>query len=213
MNLREDGFETRLGADRLLPILRLADASGAPAIVEALADGGLRLAEISLSTPAGREALRPCVEAGGGRLLVGAGTVRTAADAEFAVASNAAFLVAPAFGVEVDAAAREAEVPYLPGVMTPTDVEAALRSGRELLKLFPVSALGAGYLRDLQGPFPEARFVATGGVDAENAAAFLAAGAWAVAVGGALLGPDRTADSEAVRRRAANLRYLVQTEG
>ncbi len=213
MSLPEQAFEARLHTERLLPILRLDDADAVPRIVSALGDTGVGLAEVSLATPAGREALRSAVEAGGERMVVGAGTVRSVLDVELALSAGAAFLVAPGFSAAVDAAAREAGVPYLPGVMTPTELDAALQAGRDVLKLFPASALGAAYVHELLGPFPEARLVATGGVDADNAADFLGAGAWAVAVAGALLGPDRGADVEAVRDRAMHMSNVVQSKG
>jgi 2-dehydro-3-deoxyphosphogluconate aldolase/(4S)-4-hydroxy-2-oxoglutarate aldolase len=213
MSPTEQAFEARLRSERLLAIVRLDDADAVPAIVTALADAGLGLAEVSISTAAGRRALRSAVEAGGDRMLVGAGTVRTPADVEFALAAGATYLVAPGFAADVDAEARDAGVPYLPGVFTPTEVDAAIRNGRDLLKLFPASAVGPAYVRELLAPFPEARLVATGGVDRTNAAAFVEAGAWAVAVAGALLGTDQGADVEAVRERAAHLRDLVQITG
>jgi 2-dehydro-3-deoxyphosphogluconate aldolase / (4S)-4-hydroxy-2-oxoglutarate aldolase len=209
MNVPGQTFEARLRRERLLPILRLDDAGAVPRIVRALGDAGLSLAEVSLSTSGGRDALVAAVQAGGDRVLVGAGTVRTRRDVEFALAAGAGFVIGPGFSAEVDTAARRADIPYLPGVMTPTEVDSALQAGRELVKLFPASTLGASYVRELLGPFPEARVVAVGGIDAQNAADFLESGAYAVAVAGALIGPNNGADVEAVSARAVQLSDVV----
>jgi 2-keto-3-deoxy-6-phosphogluconate aldolase len=87
--------------------------------------------------------------------------------------------------------AQELDIPYLPGVMTPTEVQAGLATGLTYMKVFPASVVGPHWVTTLAGPFPAARFVATGGVDAHNAAAFLHAGAYAVGVGSALEDSDQ----------------------
>jgi Entner-Doudoroff aldolase len=106
--------------------------------------------------------------------------VRAAADA------GASFVVAPGLAGDAVEQAREVGLPYLPGVATPSEVQAALALGCRTLKLFPAHELGPGWIRALAGPFPDARFVAVGGVSAADAADFVAAGAIGVGVGAAL---------------------------
>lgn len=190
--------------ERLFAILRLADAGDAAAQLEALAEGGIRLAEISLATQAGRAALAHCTAALGGRMSIGAGTVRTIADAEYAVAAGAGYLVSPGCDPALHEWATDAGIAHLPGVLTPSELDAALQMGAPLVKLFPAGRMGAGYVSDLLAPFPQARLVATGGISPENAAAFLAAGAVAVAFGGALVPPGGT-DLAALSRSAARV--------
>jgi len=122
--------------------------------------------------------------------------------------AGAAFLVAPGYDRDVAAAAREAGVPYIPGALTPTEVQRCLADGAELVKLFPAGALGAAYVRDLLGPFPALRLMPTGGVSAENAAAFLEAGAAAVAVGSSLVNARSTYES--VRSQASHLTSAIR---
>jgi len=178
--------------ERLLAILRPGPGDDPVARLAELADAGVRCAEISLATAAGRDGLARAADALGDRLVLGAGTVRTIADAELAMAARARFLVAPCLNLELLAWCAEAAIACLPGVLTPTEVDSALQAGAPLIKLFPAGRLGPDYVRDLLAPFPEARIVATGAVGAENAASFLEAGACAVAVGGALSTRDDT---------------------
>jgi 2-dehydro-3-deoxyphosphogluconate aldolase/(4S)-4-hydroxy-2-oxoglutarate aldolase len=177
----------RLGEERLLAIVRAERVADARTIVGGLVEAGVAVTEISLSTATGLEAVARCADAHGDALILGAGTVLGVEQARDALAAGARFLVSPGFDPAVVAFARERGVLHLPGVFSPSEVTAALAAGAEVLKLFPAGLLGVGHLSDLRGPFPQARFVPTGGVDGDNAAGFLAAGAFAVAIGGALV--------------------------
>ena len=145
----------------------------------------------------------------GGDVLIGAGTVLKLDDARRAVEAGARYLVSPGFDPALQRWARERDVLHIPGVLTPTEVTAALAAGAPLLKLFPVMPLGPDYLHQLRGPFPRAQFVATGGIDDGNAEAFLAAGAAAVALGSAVVADDR--DAGQVQARAKAIRAVVRT--
>jgi 2-dehydro-3-deoxyphosphogluconate aldolase/(4S)-4-hydroxy-2-oxoglutarate aldolase len=136
------------------------------------------------------ESLRAAVAAAGQHgHPVGAGTVYTGEQVAAVRAAGAAFTVAPGYDPAVAEQSARAGLPHLPGIATPTEVQAALRGGHTWLKLFPASVLGTGHVRALRGPFPDVRLVATGGIDAGNAADFLAAGVDVVAVGSALTDP------------------------
>lgn len=161
-------------SQRFVAVLR-----GTPDLDEAaeeLVGAGVRVLEITLDTPGALEAIGRWR----GRAAVVAGTVRTAAEAEAAQGAGAAAVVSPASVPEVAAFCREAGLPYVPGALTPTEVESAWRSGAALVKLFPASLGGPDYLRSLRGPLADVPLVATGGVTAANANAFLEAGAAAV---------------------------------
>jgi 2-dehydro-3-deoxyphosphogluconate aldolase/(4S)-4-hydroxy-2-oxoglutarate aldolase len=133
------------------------------------------------------EALRVVADAARERgLMVGAGTVVTLEHVRQAKDAGAAFTVSPGFDVDIVRGSHEAGLPALPGVATATEVQHALGEGLIWLKAFPASALGAGWFPAMHGPFPQARFVATGGMDSSNARAFLDAGVRIVAVGSAL---------------------------
>ncbi|SFF40646.1 2-keto-3-deoxy-phosphogluconate aldolase [Actinacidiphila alni] len=194
---------TELRARRLVAIVRGADPDAALAAVLTLVEEGVTLVEVSLS---GRDALDVIARAraalGPGAPL-GAGTVLTARDARDAHRAGADFVVTPALGEGVTAA-RELGLPVLAGVMTPTDVVAAVRLGATALKIFPAAqAGGPDYLRALRSPFPDLPFVPVGGVDAPAARAYLAAGALAVGVGSPLVGDAADGGSTAALRARA----------
>jgi 2-dehydro-3-deoxyphosphogluconate aldolase/(4S)-4-hydroxy-2-oxoglutarate aldolase len=182
----------RLGHVRAFAILRGVAPAAMPAVVEDLAAGGITVLEVSLSAQDGAEALATAGAAASAddRLVVGAGTVRTLGQAAAALEVGAEFLVAPGLDPDIVAFARRRDVLHLPGVLTPSEVDRALQAGAPAVKLFPAGRLGPGYVRDLLGPFPALRVVAVGGIDAGNAADFLAAGACCVGYGNALLPSD-----------------------
>ena len=188
MSVRADEVYGMIERERLIAILRPSQGDDAPAVLAALADAGVHCAEISLSTDEGRAQLPDAVERLGGRILLGAGTVRTVADAEYARAAGARYLVSPGYDGSVAKWAAAAGLPHLPGILTPTELDQALASGARLIKLFPAGRLGPAYIRDLLAVFPAARLVATGAIDATSAPQYLAAGAAAVALGSALTG-------------------------
>ena len=138
-------------------------------------------------------------------LLVGAGTVRTRRHFELAMNSGAAFSVAPSLDAETVREAARQEVLHLPGVMTPSEVQEAVRAGSPMVKLFPAELLGADYLKALRAPLEDVRFVPTGGISFGNLADYVRAGARAVGVGSCLVsGPDQ--DIAEVESRARDLR-------
>ncbi|MGL6277956.1 MAG: bifunctional 4-hydroxy-2-oxoglutarate aldolase/2-dehydro-3-deoxy-phosphogluconate aldolase [Gaiella sp.] len=176
---------TELLARKVVPVVVLEDATRAHALGDALVAGGLPVAEVTFRTPTASLALETL--AGRGDLLVGAGTVTSAALVDRAVAAGARFVVSPGLGVDVVERCAELGVPLLPGVATPSEVMHARRHGFELVKLFPAETLGGvAAVRALAAPFPDMRFVPTGGITAANVADYLALSAVA-AVGGSWL--------------------------
>ncbi|MBT8216403.1 MAG: bifunctional 4-hydroxy-2-oxoglutarate aldolase/2-dehydro-3-deoxy-phosphogluconate aldolase [Acidimicrobiia bacterium] len=141
---------------------------------------------------------------GGSGLLVGAGTVRSMADAERAVAAGASFLVLPHTDASIVGWAVWRQVPVVPGALTPTEVVAAWDLGVSAVKLFPAHIPGPAGIRALRGPFPDIPLIPTGGVTGDNAADFLAAGAVAVGIGSWLTGA-----TEPLEERAARLASLA----
>jgi 2-dehydro-3-deoxyphosphogluconate aldolase / (4S)-4-hydroxy-2-oxoglutarate aldolase len=150
-------------------------------------DLGLNLVEVPIQTPDAVASLRAAVAAGKKRgKPVGAGTVCTIEQVETAAQVGAAFTVAPGFDPQIVAASHDHGMPHLPGVAAPTDIQRALAAGVRWMKAFPASVLGVNWFRAMAGPFPNVPFVATGGMNADNAREYLAAGARAIAVGSAL---------------------------
>ncbi|MEI7445304.1 MAG: bifunctional 4-hydroxy-2-oxoglutarate aldolase/2-dehydro-3-deoxy-phosphogluconate aldolase [Burkholderiales bacterium] len=172
----------------VIPVIVLDDARHAVPLARACADGGVDVLEVTLRTPAGLESLRR-IAAEVPSAWVGAGTVTTVADVVRVAAAGARFAVSPGFDPAIVAAARDHGLPLMPGVMTPTEVMAALAQGLSLLKLFPAAvAGGVAMLKALAGPFPGVRFCPTGGIDARSAPDYLALPN-VVAVGGSWLTP------------------------
>ncbi len=155
-------------------------------------DLGIEVVEIPVQTASDVEALRVVAEAARARgLRVGAGTVVTPEHVRQARDAGAEFTVSPGLDIEIVRASHGAGMPSLPGVATATEVQLALSEGLTWLKAFPASLLGTGWFGAMRGPFPQATFVATGGMDAATAPAFLGAGVRVVAVGSALEDPQQ----------------------
>jgi 2-dehydro-3-deoxyphosphogluconate aldolase/(4S)-4-hydroxy-2-oxoglutarate aldolase len=185
---------------RLLVIIRVDDPEDV--LVEALLEAGVEVVELSLVSR-GSIATIERWRSRFPELVLGAGTVLDEDSCARAIDAGAAFLISPGFEPAVSARARAAGVPYIPGALTPTEIRTCLASGSTLVKLFPATPLGPGYVRHLLGPFPQLRLLPTGGVDESNARAFLTAGAAAVAVGSSIVAPGST--REGVSRAAAQL--------
>ncbi|MER5430017.1 bifunctional 4-hydroxy-2-oxoglutarate aldolase/2-dehydro-3-deoxy-phosphogluconate aldolase [Streptomyces sp. NPDC002588] len=195
-------FLSRLTKDRVIAVVRAPHIPDAAALCAALRAGGVRWIEFTRTTPSLAAHLRRAVaEDGTG---VGAGTVMTAAQARELIDAGAGYLVTPGCRPEVAETAAAAGVPVVLGALTPTEVGRAVDLGADAVKIFPARAFGPGYLRDLAGPFPEVPLVASGGVDADNAAGFLRAGARAVCAGSQVVAPSvvAAADWAEITRRA-----------
>jgi 2-dehydro-3-deoxyphosphogluconate aldolase / (4S)-4-hydroxy-2-oxoglutarate aldolase len=177
---------------RLIAVLRRVEPRAAlVTLVEELVSAGVRAIEITWDAPdaaADVAVLRAHLDdLGQGDVLLGGGTLTRREELEAAAAAGAAFGVSPTFDPHVVTAAVELGVPFLPGAFTPTEIAAAWAAGATFVKLFPASALGPAFVRELRAPLPHVGLVPTGGIDAASAEAFLAAGAAAVGVGGALV--------------------------
>jgi 2-dehydro-3-deoxyphosphogluconate aldolase / (4S)-4-hydroxy-2-oxoglutarate aldolase len=180
-------FETAFDALPLMAILRGFEVARTVEVSRRAWDVGIALVEVPVQDETAVSALGAAVEAGAARgAVVGAGTVTTVERLEKAAAAGAAFTVAPGFDPEVAHASVAAGLPHLPGVATPSEVQRALAAGFGWLKAFPAAQLGPDWVRAMHGPFPEARFVATGGMGLGNTEEFLDAGVRAVALGSAL---------------------------
>ena len=178
----------------IIPVIRAASADAAVAVVEALVQAGLTVAEITMTVPNAIDAIASVEKRFGGEVLVGAGTVTDAETVRRAVDAGAEFIVSPCLVPEVIDAARRAEVAVLPGALTPTEVFQAFRLGGDMVKVFPAQSVGgAAYLRALRGPFPDIPFVPTGGVTLDNVREMFDAGAAAVGVGSELVSKDALA--------------------
>jgi 2-dehydro-3-deoxyphosphogluconate aldolase/(4S)-4-hydroxy-2-oxoglutarate aldolase len=203
--------ERLLGAG-LIPILRIRDAEVALAAGQAMAEAGVRAVEVTAGVPDAPGVVAKLAAAlDGSRVLLGAGTVLSAEQAEEFVQAGARFLVSPVLDRAVIEAAARLGVPHVPAGFTPTEIYAAHRAGAPVIKLFPSGQVGPGYLTALLGPFPQLKIIPTGGLDPESALAFIRAGAVGVGVGGKLC-PQRMDEVEETAAAAADLSRRIDAE-
>lgn len=178
-------FIERVG---LIPVLRAKSVAQALAVTKAMIEGGVTVVEVTMTVPGAVELLRELRREYGAKLLLGSGTVTTAAEAESTIDAGAEFIVSPSLHPDVIAATKAAGKVSIPGALTPTEVITAWRAGADYVKVFPCSAVGgAGYLKSLLAPFPLLKLIPTGGVTLETAGSFLNAGASALGVGSELV--------------------------
>jgi 2-dehydro-3-deoxyphosphogluconate aldolase / (4S)-4-hydroxy-2-oxoglutarate aldolase len=190
----------RIRAERVVGLLRAVP--DAEQVAESLVEGGISVLEVTMDSE-GAEALIARLRANG-KLTVLAGTVRTRAEVERAIAAGAEACVSPVFSEEVVATCLGSGVPAIPGAMSPTEIERAAAAGVDLVKLFPARSLGPSYVREVLAPLRGIALIATGGIDEANAAEFLRAGAVAVAAGSSLTRSENPAES--ARRLVAAVR-------
>jgi 2-dehydro-3-deoxyphosphogluconate aldolase/(4S)-4-hydroxy-2-oxoglutarate aldolase len=198
-----DAATTVLGSSQLIGIVRFHDGGDVSGAVDALARGGIELLEITIDTPG---ALRAVERAAGNGRTVGVGTVVSGPQVDECAAAGARFVVSPGLSIEVIERAHELGLEPIPGIFTATELLAAQAAGARIMKLFPASCGGPGYLRALRGPFPTAALVPTGGVRIDEIRAYLDAGATVVALGGELVGrsaPRTDSDLEWIVSQAA----------
>ncbi|MGC4106409.1 MAG: bifunctional 4-hydroxy-2-oxoglutarate aldolase/2-dehydro-3-deoxy-phosphogluconate aldolase [Thermomicrobiales bacterium] len=171
----------------VVAIVRLDDYSSAVDMVKALAEGGIVATEFTYTNPAAGQAIAAVKQACGSEVLVGAGTVLDPETARAAILQGADFLVTPIVHVPTIELARRYSIPAVIGAFTPTEILTAWQAGATFVKVFPASAVGPGYLKDVRGPLPQVKLIPTGGVNLQNAGDFIRAGASAVAVGSNLV--------------------------
>lgn len=204
----------RIAEIGIIPVIRAAESAHALLAVEALAAGGIPIAEITMTVPGALDAIRECRRVHGAKVLTGAGTVLNAEMARQCVESGAEFLVSPGFDAETLAFANERKILLIPGTLTPTEIMAARNQGADVLKIFPCSNVGGpAYLKSLRGPFPDLKMIPTGGVSLANAADYIKAGAFALGVGSELVevAALKNSDSQRITELARQFRAAVSS--
>ncbi len=198
----------------IIPVIRAASVDDAKRAVEAISAGGIPVAEITMTVPNAVAVIREVCAQYRDTVLVGAGTVVTADQAEACLDAGAEFLVSPGFSAAVLDVADASRILAIPGALTPTELMTAQAAGATLIKIFPCGNVGgAKYLRSLKAPFPQARLIPTGGVNAANAAEFIAAGAFALGVGADLVDAAalRAGDLKKISAAAQELVHAVMS--
>jgi 2-dehydro-3-deoxyphosphogluconate aldolase/(4S)-4-hydroxy-2-oxoglutarate aldolase len=197
----------------IVPVVRAASAEHAIRAVEALYNGGVRAAEITMTVPGAIKALEKTADTFGNKLMLGAGTVLDPETARSCMLAGAEFFVSPSLRVSVIEMAKRYSKVVFPGALTPTEVLAAWEAGADAVKVFPCGNVGgAKYIKALKGPFPQIEMVPTGGVNLETVADFLKAGSCAVGVGGELVDGKLMAAGkfEVIEERARQFLAAIQ---
>lgn len=196
----------------VVAVIRLQDPARLRAVVDALAEGGVRALEVTMTVPRAIEMIAELAPTLPGGFLLGAGTVLDAATARQVILAGARFVVSPVLRLETIAMCHRYDVVAMPGCFTPTEILTAWEAGADIVKVFPATALGPGFIKDIRGPLPQVRLVPTGGVTVENAGEWITAGAVAVGVGAALLDAKAIADGryEVVTAHARRIIANVQ---
>ncbi|MDR2508984.1 MAG: bifunctional 2-keto-4-hydroxyglutarate aldolase/2-keto-3-deoxy-6-phosphogluconate aldolase [Candidatus Ancillula sp.] len=195
----------RLEAAGVIAVVRGSNRADVLGVVDALIDGGVVGIELTFTVPHADEIIETISEkyADDSRVILGAGTVLEPITARIAILAGAQYIVSPHFDAEIAQICNLYQIPYLPGCETIREVTLALKSGADIIKLFPGSAFGPSYVKALKAPLPHANIMPTGGVSLENMADWFAAGVVTVGAGGNLttLGPDK--DFEAISETAS----------
>jgi len=192
----------------IVAVIRLKDPARVRGVVDALAAGGVRALEVTMTVPRAVDLIRELAPTMPDGFLLGAGTVTDAATARAVIDAGAEFIVGPVFRPDVIAACHDRDVPAIPGCFSPTEILAAHEAGADLVKVFPATALGPTFIRDLRAPLPQVKLMPTGGVTIENAGEWIRAGAAAVGVGSALL-DNKAIDSGRFEVITANAQRVV----
>ena len=179
--------------DRALAVVRAPEIPDPVALSNALAQSGIRAVELTFTTPG---VLGYLSAAASSDAVLGMGTVRTADQAKAAIGAGARFLVTPGIRPEVAKAGSDSDIPVIMGALTPSEILVALDLGAAAVKIFPAGAFGPRYFKDLRGPFPDVALIPSGGVNAGNAADFLANGAVAVTAGTDVVPPLEVASGD-----------------
>jgi 2-dehydro-3-deoxyphosphogluconate aldolase/(4S)-4-hydroxy-2-oxoglutarate aldolase len=194
----------------ILPAVRAANAEDALFAAEAVSRGGLPIVELTMTVPNATDLIAHLVKKHP-RTVVGAGTVLDLETARACLAAGAKFITSPGLDLEIVEFAVKAGVVVMPGVLTPSEIIAAVKAGADFVKIFPCSQVGGvDYLHALKAPFPHVSFIAAGGINQQTAGKYLAAGAAAVGIGADLVPPRAIAirESEWIEELA---RRYVQT--
>lgn len=191
----------------VIAVIRIKEAERLPEIADALADGGVRVLEVTMTVPGAVDLIRALAPSLRPGVLLGAGTVLDGDTASRVIDAGARFVVSPVFKPELIEVCHRHDVPVMPGCFSPTEILAAWEAGADFVKVFPATALGPSFFRDVRGPLPTVKLIPTGGVTLDNAGEWIRAGAAAVGVGTALLDAKAIAagDYGVIRTNAARI--------
>ncbi len=186
----------RMVSEGLIPIVRVSSAQEAIDVAGAIKEGGVSLIEITMTVQGAIDAIKELTQKYKDEIIMGAGTVLDPETGRAALLAGAQFIVSPTLNIDLIQLAHRYSAVVIPGTMTPTEILTAWNAGADMVKVFPAAQLGGPeYIKAIRGPLPQILLVPTGGVNLQNAGAFIKAGATALAVGGELV------DKKAVKEK------------
>ena len=196
-------------ASGVVAVIRLHDGQAGHDVALALADGGVTALEVTMTVPGAVRLIEQLAATLPSNVLIGAGTVLDPETARSVILAGARFVVSPVWRLAVIEMCHRYDVAAMPGCFTPTEILGAWEAGADVVKVFPATALGPGFFKDVRGPLPQVKLMPTGGVTRENAGEWIRAGACAIGVGTALV------DGAAVAARrfadiSANARHFIE---
>ena len=201
--MQENLVIQRLIDTGIVAVIRAETADAAINIAKACLQGGITAIEVTFTVPDADQVILTLAKTFDEQtLLIGAGTVLDAQTARQAVKAGARFIVSPGFDSKTGKQCRKLDTPYLPGCLTITEIIRASQAGASIIKLFPGSAVGPGYVKAVRGPLPDIRLMPTGGVSLDNIEAWFQAGVVAVGIGGELTGKAASGDYAGVTEQA-----------
>jgi 2-dehydro-3-deoxyphosphogluconate aldolase / (4S)-4-hydroxy-2-oxoglutarate aldolase len=190
----------RMVSEGLIPVIRVASAAEAIDVADAIKEGGVTLIEITMSVPGAIDAIKELTKKYKDDIIMGAGTILDPETGRAVLLAGAQFLVTPTLNLDLIQLAHRYSAVIVPGAATPTEILTAWNAGADMVKVFPAGQLGGPeYIKALRGPLPQILYVPTGGVNLQNAGAFIKAGATALGVGGELV------DKKAVKEKRFNI--------
>jgi 2-dehydro-3-deoxyphosphogluconate aldolase/(4S)-4-hydroxy-2-oxoglutarate aldolase len=192
----------------VVAVIRMKDPAKLRGVVDALAAGGVRALEVTMTVPRAVELIRELAPTMPPGFILGAGTVVDAATAHAVIDAGARFIVSPVFRRAVIEACHQHDVPAMPGCFSPTEILDAYDAGADVIKVFPATMLGPQFLKDVRAPLPQVKLMPTGGVTLDNAGDWIRAGAVAVGVGSALV-DTKAIDAGRFEVIAANARKVL----
>lgn len=178
----------------IIAVIRLSDVAKLEKIIGALASGGIKALEITMTTPNAVEIIQDLAKKLDDEFILGAGTVLDAETAETVIRAGAKFIVSPIMEPDVIKMTQKYDMVSIPGAFSPTEIVSAWNYGADIVKIFPATALGPGFFKDIRGPLPHIKLTPTGGVSLDNAAQFIQAGASCIGVGTSLLNKKMIAE-------------------
>ncbi|RJQ63690.1 MAG: bifunctional 4-hydroxy-2-oxoglutarate aldolase/2-dehydro-3-deoxy-phosphogluconate aldolase [Stygiobacter sp.] len=191
-------------------VIRLKDADKLKKVIEAIALGGVSVAEVTMTVPNAIGLIKQITQELSEDIIVGVGSVLNADTAKQAIEAGAKYVVSPVFKKEIIDAAHAYDVPAMPGCFTPTEVLTAYEYGADVVKVFPADVLGIPFFKGILAPMPHLKLMPTGGVSLTNAGDWIKAGAVAVGIGSALLDKDAI-DSENYSKLTENAKLITQS--